>query len=225
MNGRPGYSRGAGASGRPRWSDRVRTLMWVVAVTVMVWIYADMTKTSEETFTMVLELHAGGELTLLSKPEIQVEFTAQGSDAGLKEFKLKRLRYDVSGLGASADPIPLPVKEILEKSAAITEAGLTPISTDPPTIGVHLDRVLEQELEVELDWQPDRSWRVGGNASFSHNRIDQWTQFYDVYDRDGAYLDRSDTKLVEQFDGSTALLAARNLLGTDDRDLFCFGRK
>jgi iron complex outermembrane receptor protein len=30
---------------------------------------------------------------------------------------------------------------------------------------------------------------VAGTATFSRNRIDEWTQYYDVYDGDGAWID------------------------------------
>jgi iron complex outermembrane receptor protein len=44
-------------------------------------------------------------------------------------------------------------------------------------------------VEVEAHWRPGSRWRVSGTANFSRNRIEQWTQFYDVYDRSGAWVD------------------------------------
>jgi iron complex outermembrane receptor protein len=44
-------------------------------------------------------------------------------------------------------------------------------------------------VELELDYSPSARWRVGVTAAFSHNRIEEWTQVYDVYDADGAWIE------------------------------------
>jgi iron complex outermembrane receptor protein len=43
-------------------------------------------------------------------------------------------------------------------------------------------------LEVDLAYTPAR-WRLTANASLSRNRIESWTQYYDVYDATGAFVD------------------------------------
>jgi iron complex outermembrane receptor protein len=43
-------------------------------------------------------------------------------------------------------------------------------------------------VELELAWSPRDQWRLGATAAFSHSRLDQWTQVYDVYDADGAWV-------------------------------------
>ena len=40
-----------------------------------------------------------------------------------------------------------------------------------------------------MDWRPSSQWRLRGTANFSRNRIDRWTQFYDVFDADGQWID------------------------------------
>ena len=44
-------------------------------------------------------------------------------------------------------------------------------------------------FELEVACAPFEGWRVTGNASFSRNRIESWTQYYDVYDPQGAWVD------------------------------------
>ena len=44
-------------------------------------------------------------------------------------------------------------------------------------------------LELDLAYAPSERLRLAANAAFSRNRIDGWTQFYDVYDAEGAWLD------------------------------------
>jgi iron complex outermembrane recepter protein len=42
-------------------------------------------------------------------------------------------------------------------------------------------------VELDLAYAASAKWRFGANAAFSHNRIEHWTQFYDVYDADGVW--------------------------------------
>ena len=44
-------------------------------------------------------------------------------------------------------------------------------------------------LELDLAYAPDDHWRLGATASLSRNRIASWTQYYDVYDATGAWVD------------------------------------
>ena len=45
-------------------------------------------------------------------------------------------------------------------------------------------------VELEVAWEPSsQRLRLAANAALSRNRIDAWTQVYDVYDAEGAWLD------------------------------------
>ncbi len=44
-------------------------------------------------------------------------------------------------------------------------------------------------VELELGYTPSERLRLTANAALSRNRIDAWTQVYDVYDAEGAWLD------------------------------------
>jgi iron complex outermembrane receptor protein len=44
-------------------------------------------------------------------------------------------------------------------------------------------------VELDLAWTPSPRWRLAGNASLSRNRIESWTQYYDVYDEAGDWID------------------------------------
>jgi iron complex outermembrane receptor protein len=44
-------------------------------------------------------------------------------------------------------------------------------------------------VELEAAWSPSTVWRLGGSATFSRSRYREWTQFYDVYDAEGAWVD------------------------------------
>jgi iron complex outermembrane receptor protein len=44
-------------------------------------------------------------------------------------------------------------------------------------------------VELDLSWTPSPRWRLGANAALSRNRIEAWTQYYDVYDASGTWLE------------------------------------
>jgi iron complex outermembrane receptor protein len=44
-------------------------------------------------------------------------------------------------------------------------------------------------VELDLAWTVSPRWRLAANAALSRNRIDAWTQYYDVYDESGAWLE------------------------------------
>jgi iron complex outermembrane receptor protein len=53
----------------------------------------------------------------------------------------------------------------------------------------NVDRSHRRGVELDAAWQLSPQLRSKTTASFSHNRIDAWTQFFDVYDSDGNYLE------------------------------------
>lgn len=52
----------------------------------------------------------------------------------------------------------------------------------------NVDRSYRRGLELDAEWQPAPSLRARLTANLSRNRIAAWTQFYDVYDPDGAFV-------------------------------------
>ncbi len=44
-------------------------------------------------------------------------------------------------------------------------------------------------VELDLAWTLSPRWRLAANAALSRNRIDAWTQYYDVYDAAGTWLE------------------------------------
>jgi iron complex outermembrane receptor protein len=49
----------------------------------------------------------------------------------------------------------------------------------------NVDRSYRRGIELEGAWQATSTLRLRGNANLSRNRINKWTQFYDVYDAAG----------------------------------------
>lgn len=44
-------------------------------------------------------------------------------------------------------------------------------------------------VELDLAWTPFPKWRLLAAAALSRNRIEEWTQYYDVYDAGGAWVE------------------------------------
>jgi iron complex outermembrane receptor protein len=53
----------------------------------------------------------------------------------------------------------------------------------------NVDRSYRRGVEIEASWQALEALRVTVAANASRNRISTWTQFYDVYDANGNYVD------------------------------------
>lgn len=53
----------------------------------------------------------------------------------------------------------------------------------------NVDRSHRRGIELEATWQAMPALRLLTNANLSRNRIDAWTQFYDVYDEAGNWID------------------------------------
>ena len=52
----------------------------------------------------------------------------------------------------------------------------------------NVDDSYRRGLEVDLRWRASSRWTFLASANLSRNRIREWTQFYDVYDADGAWV-------------------------------------
>jgi iron complex outermembrane receptor protein len=44
-------------------------------------------------------------------------------------------------------------------------------------------------VELDLAWAPSPRWRLAATAAWSRNRIEEWTQHYDVYDAEGGWVE------------------------------------
>jgi iron complex outermembrane receptor protein len=53
----------------------------------------------------------------------------------------------------------------------------------------NVDRSSRRGLELDASWQPNKLLRFNSSASVSRNRIRNWTQFFDVYDSQGNWID------------------------------------
>lgn len=52
----------------------------------------------------------------------------------------------------------------------------------------NVDSSYRRGLEIDLRWKPAPGWSVLNSLNISRNRISTWTQFYDVFDEQGAWI-------------------------------------
>ncbi len=102
------------------------------------------------------------------RPEKVLDFEA-GVDLNTPELALQANVYAME----FTDEIAL--------TGELSEIGL-PLRTN-------VDESYRRGLEVDLKWQASERWALLHSANWSRNRIREWTQFYDVYDEQGSWID------------------------------------
>ena len=84
-------------------------------------------------------------------------------------------------LTARADVYAMEFENEIALSGELSEVGLP--------VRRNAGRSHRRGVELDLVYTPSPRWRLAATAALSRNRIDSWTQFYDVYDADGAWLE------------------------------------
>jgi iron complex outermembrane receptor protein len=85
------------------------------------------------------------------------------------------------GFVARADVYAMEFDNEIALTGELSEIGLP--------VRRNAGRSHRRGVELDLSWTPSPRWRLGGNAALSRNRIEAWTQYYDVYDQSGAWLE------------------------------------
>ncbi len=140
------------------WLNSLRNFFWVLLVTVLIWVYADMEFTDTVKLRATLELNTGEstQYELLSKKDISLDFEISGSRSSLEEFerelstKGKVLKYDVSHTYTTGQKIVLGTK-LLDAAAGLSEKGISIKSVQPETIEVDMDIIVSlDDIPVEF---------------------------------------------------------------------------
>ncbi len=145
---------------RQWWSQQWRVWLWVVIITLLVWVYADMEMERPRDFQTLLELNTSGsgDVMLISDPTKRISFRLRGNRSNLDRFARLLsvqggiIRYDISqSYGPGKHEVI--TRDVLSLVGQITQMGLTVVSASPRTISVNLDRQLRKDLPVELDYK------------------------------------------------------------------------
>lgn len=159
MASKRSYHRNPKRFTRHWWIDTAQTFFWVAVVTILVWVYADMEFTDEESLkaTLMLVVARDSDLKVLSKSEVQLDFRIKANRKILDKFKQWLnarggvVEYDVSQRYGPGE-YEVSTAEMLKAAAGRRARGatLTVLPSSTPTVTVQLDRLLRRTLPVEF---------------------------------------------------------------------------
>lgn len=89
--------------------------------------------------------------------------------------------FSTSTLAVAANVYAMEFRNEIAATGELTDLGMS--------IRRNVDRSYRRGVELDINWRPVASVRLKTDASVSRNRIAQWTQFFDVYDADGEWID------------------------------------
>ena len=90
-------------------------------------------------------------------------------------------RHRTAGLELEATVYAMEFRNEIASTGELSDIGLL--------LRRNVDRSHRRGIELDAAWQLTRALRAKTTASLSHNRIDAWTQFFDVYDLEGNYVE------------------------------------
>lgn len=89
--------------------------------------------------------------------------------------------YNTPRLTLDANLYAMEFRNEIASTGELSEIGLL--------LRRNVDRSHRRGIELDAGYQISPQLRSRTTASFSHNRIDEWTQFFDVYDLEGNYVE------------------------------------
>ena len=144
---------------REWWLDSAKSTFWIIIVTVLIWIYADMEFTQTADVAMLIRLNTAGspDIVVTSELTTEVTFQLRGSRSDLdrfaKKFRGLVVDFDLSTLpGFHAGPgQAIPSVLALESVTEVREWGLRVVSGSPATIrDINIEKLQPRELPIEF---------------------------------------------------------------------------
>ncbi|MCE5327050.1 MAG: hypothetical protein LLG01_11625 [Planctomycetaceae bacterium] len=160
------------ALSRHWWFDRGRNALWVLLVSVLVWIYADLQHTESHEFTAVIVLYSSDpDLTITSPTRQKVTFKIMGSRRNIEIYRERfstddLTRFDVSK--APAGTTSIPALPIVQQVPQFAEMGLSVQWVSPDTIPVTIETLASHEVPVEF---VASGRELDGKAAIEPNRV------------------------------------------------------
>jgi hypothetical protein len=147
---------------REWWIDSARIAFWVMIVTVLVWIYADMEHTRTADVAIKIRLNTAGspDTVVTSKsPTTEVLFRIRGSRSDIERFKRKFsgdgniVDFDLSGLPDFQTGLKKGIRAdlALESVTEVRGLGLKIVSSSPTIISdFKIEKLQSRELPIEF---------------------------------------------------------------------------
>jgi hypothetical protein len=139
--------------------DSARVSLWVIVVTVLVWIYADMEFTQTADIAMRIHLNTSGSTNTVITSELTTEvvFKLRGSRTDLdrfaKKFRGSIVNFDLSTIDRFSAGLGQAVPSVLalESLTNVQEWGLSVKSSMPDTISdINIEKLQPRELPIEF---------------------------------------------------------------------------
>jgi len=173
---------------REWWLDSARITFWVMIVTVLIWIYADMEHTHTANVKIKIRLTTAGSpdtVVTSRKPATEVTFQLRGIRSDLERFKKKFVgevvNFDLSTLPDFHTGLKKGIRSdlALESVTEVREWGLKVVSGSPAIISdFNIEKLQFRELPIEFIFKgvelaeaPKATVEVGAPAS-------RWPEIY-----------------------------------------------
>jgi len=137
------------------WLAQGQTPLWVIVVTVLIWVYADLEFTQTKELKVTLDLQPGPSLTVLGgRRSFPLTLKVQGNGNGIERFekvlteKGHHLPVDVSHLDVGVTK--KSVEELLSRNEEFPKSGLSIVSSSMPDIEFEMDRLVTKSVPVQF---------------------------------------------------------------------------
>ena len=90
------------------------------------------------------------------------------------------VNFNTPRVGLQANVYLMEFRNEIALTGELSEVGLP--------LRRNVDRSYRRGIEVDLKWIPIPNWSVVHSLNVSRNRIQEWTQFYDVFDEEGTWI-------------------------------------
>ncbi|MGB2820671.1 MAG: hypothetical protein WBF17_06790 [Phycisphaerae bacterium] len=141
---------------RQWWLTRAQNTLWVLFVTVLVWIYADVEFTDEMEMRATIQLATppSGKLVLLSARRVVVNFNVQGRRSALERLEQRlSMPETVIRHQVSKGDSQIAARDILNRSTIFQAEGLTALSASPSTIQIRLDtKIRVPDIPIKFEY-------------------------------------------------------------------------
>jgi hypothetical protein len=179
------YATTAPRFSRQWWFASARTFLWIVVVSVLIWVYADIEFTEVRDVRIKVRLFTAQHKTVMLKERGEVELTvkARGNRTGLD-----RLRHWVESRGSLIEYDPsdvhalgkrsIPTAPILEKIPQEATRGLTIVSCEPGQAPIELVSAPREPVPVEFVSRGTTppSWTAEPNRVSVRATKEQWQE-------------------------------------------------
>ena len=91
------------------------------------------------------------------------------------------IEWSRPGLTVRANGYSMAFRNEIAQTGELSETGMP--------LRQNVDRSVRRGVEVDVTWRPMPDLLLRHAATYSYNRIRSWTQFYDVYDEAGGWVD------------------------------------